>query len=374
VSAPRVPLLDLRRQYAAIKAEIDEAVAEVLAAQTFIGGEPVRRFEAEFAAHCGTRHAIGTSSGSTALHAALLAAGVRPGDEVIVPAMTFAATAEAVVHCGARPVFVDSEPETLCLDARAVEAAITSRTRAVVPVHLYGQLAPMEEINALAAAAGAVVVEDAAQAFLARSPAGAAGNLGRFGCFSLYPSKNLGAYGDGGVIVTSDDDAADWLRKAVNHGRTSKHGHDFIGYNFRLDALQAAVCTVKLRHIARWTERRRALARRYDERLAGLPVTPLRCLRGHAHHLYVIEAPARDALRSHLEAQGIGCAVHYTHPLHQEAAFRPYAPAGGLPVAERAAGRVLALPLFPELGEEEQDRVVAAMTSFDPANQRTVSP
>jgi dTDP-4-amino-4,6-dideoxygalactose transaminase len=364
VSAPRLPLVDLRRQYAAIKAEIDAAIAEVLAAQVFIGGEALARFEAELAAMCGVRHAVGTSSGTTALHAALLVVGVGPGDEVLVPAMTFAATAEAVVHCGATPVFVDSEPGTLCIDAAAAARAVTSRTRAIVPVHLYGQLAPMDELLALGRSAGLAVVEDAAQAFLAASPRGRAGSLGALGCFSFFPAKNLGAYGDGGAVVSDDAAAAARLRQLVDHGRTSKHDHASIGCNYRLDALQAAILRVKLRHVERWTEARRARARRYDELLAGLPVAPLAAVRGHAHHLYVIEADERDRLARHLEARGIASAIHYRRGLHQQPAFQPYAPPHALPVVERACERVLALPLFPELEDAEQARVAGAIREF----------
>lgn len=358
-----VPFVDLKAQYLAIKPEIDEAVYSAIEDTAFIQGDRVRDFESAFADYCGAAHAIACSSGTTALHIALLAAGVKPGDEVIVPSHTFIATAEAVCHCGAVPVFADIDAASYTMDPSRTESLITPKTRALVPVHLYGQLADMDAFAALAEKHGLALIEDTAQAHGAELRGRRAGALAPLAAFSFYPGKNLGAYGDGGAVTAADPETASWIAKMVNHGRTKKYEHELVGYNYRMDALQAAILTVKLNHLAEWTARRKALARRYDEMLADAPVTPPAAVRDHVYHLYVIRTKDRDGLRAHLKEKGIASGIHYPIPLHLQPCFQGLETAP-LPVTEQAARDVLSLPLFPEMSEEQQDYIVQAIRAF----------
>ncbi|MBN1478609.1 DegT/DnrJ/EryC1/StrS family aminotransferase [Candidatus Sumerlaeota bacterium] len=356
-----IPLVDLKAQYRSVRGEIDEAIRETLESAAFIMGSRVSDFERAFADFCGARFGIATSSGTTALHMALIGAGIGAGDEVITPSHTFIATAEAICHCGATPVFIDVDPETMCLDPEQIEPAITPRTKAIVPVHIWGQLADMGAICEVAQRHGLRVIEDAAQAHGAELNGRRAGTLGDFGCFSFFPGKNLGACGDGGMVTTDDEGQAHRLRLLVNHGRHTKYEHEMIGYNYRLDALQGAILSVKLRHLEEWTQARRRLARRYSERLAdvdGISAPVER--RGHVYHLYVIQCDDRDALARALSEEGIASGIHYPIPLHLQPCFShlPSAGRGRFPVTERVVDRILSLPIYPEMTDEQQDRVV----------------
>ena len=362
----KVPIFDLTRQYASLKDELDSAVQRVLDSCRFIFGPEVEALEAEVASYCGARHAVGVASGTDALHLALRGLGIGPGDEVIVPAFTFIATAEVVVYCGATPVFVDINPEDFALDPEAAGAAVTSRTKAIIPVHVFGHPAPMEEIGALAARHGLAVVEDAAQAFGARCEGRVVGSLGHAGCFSFFPTKNLGAFGDGGMVVTDDEALADRLRQLRHHGESRRYHHRMVGYNSRLDALQAAVLRAKLPRIEEWNTARRRVAAAYTEGLAGLAglacPTEAEGVR-HVFHQYTLRVnKGRDALRERLAEKGIGSAVYYPLPLPAQEAFEGEAGSEGRYVeSERAAREVLSLPMFPELTDGEVERVVRAV-------------
>jgi dTDP-4-amino-4,6-dideoxygalactose transaminase len=363
--AKRIPLVDLKAQYQALRPEIDEAIGRVIDRTSFILGEEVERFEAEFAAYCGVAHAVGCANGTDALTLALQAVGVRPGDEVVTVAHTFIATAEAIGAVGARPVFVDVLPGTLLMDPSLLERAITPRTRAILPVHLYGQMVDMDAVMAVARRRGLKVVEDAAQAHGARHRGRRAGSIGDAAAFSFYPGKNLGAYGDAGAVVTNDPAVAGWVAKARNHGRATKYEHDFEGRNSRMDGLQGAVLRVKLRRLDGWNERRRELARKYDARLAGTGAKPVEVAAGAepVHHLYVVETSDRDAALARLAAAGIEGGIHYPVPLHVQKAYAHVGLArGSLPVTERAAARILSLPLYPEMPAEAVDEIVRIVT------------
>jgi dTDP-4-amino-4,6-dideoxygalactose transaminase len=359
-----IPLVDLVGQYRSIRPEVLEAIEQVMATGQFILGEQVDRFEEEFACYCEVDHCVGVGSGSDALHLCLRAMGIGPGDEVITVAHTFIATALAISSVGAEAVFVDVDPTNGTMDPALVEAAITERTRAILPVHLYGQPAGMEPILRLARQYGLKVVEDACQAHGARYRERRAGALGDAACFSFYPGKNLGAYGDGGAVVTRDAALAEHLRLLRQYGQREKYVHLLRGYNSRLDSIQAAVLRVKLRHLERWNDRRREAARHYGELLAGsgvvLPVeTPGN---HHVFHLYVIQHERRDELLCGLHAEGIGAGIHYPIPLHHQAPYRgsrtlPH----GLPVSTALSARIISLPLFPEITEAQIDRVAAAV-------------
>lgn len=363
----KVPLVDLAAQYAAIRPEVDQAIQAVLDATDFIMGPAVKRFEAAFAAYCGAAHCVGVASGTAALELALRAVGAGPGDEVITVAHTFIATAEAITAVGARPVFVDIDPCTCNMDPAQLDAAITPATRALLPVHIYGQPADMTAIRAIAAAHGLPVIEDAAQAHGATWEGVTAGGLGSAACFSFYPGKNLGAYGDAGAVVTNDAAIAEQVRLLRNHGRRSKYLHEVKGYGERLDTLQAAVLEAKLPHLPAWTAARRRLAARYDALLADLPVArPVVAASAEpVWHLYVVRTGQRDALLEHLNRAGIGAGVHYPVPLHLQPAYADLGyQAGALPVTETVAATCLSLPLYPEMTEAQQDRVVAEMRRF----------
>ncbi len=375
-----VPLLDLAAQYASIQPQVEAAVLAVLREQAFILGPRVERFERAMASVVGTPHAVGVSSGTDALLLGLLAENVGPGDEVITTPFTFFATGSAIARTGARPVFVDIDPRTFNLDPSQVEAALGSRTRAIVPVHLFGRMTAMAELGPLARSRGLAIIEDAAQAIGASSAEGAAGSVGDYGCFSFFPSKNLGGAGDGGLVTCKSDERAVRLRRLRVHGATRPHDHQELGGNFRLDALQAAVLEVKLGHLAKWTEARRQNAARYLRLFAqtGLcaphgiaepseehPLVLPEDSRGHAYNQFVVRAARRDELSRSLTESRIGHAVYYPRPVHLQPAFEHLGyRRGAFPVAERAADEVIALPVFPELTDAQAEEVVQRVVGF----------
>ena len=362
-----IPVVDLKAQYAAIKPEVDAAIQRVVESTGFIMGPEVRSFEEAFARFVGAEAAIGVASGTAALHLALLACGIGPGDEVVTTPFTFYATAEAINQAGATPVFVDIAPDTYNLDPDKIEAAITPRTRAIVPVHLYGQSADMDAILAIARRHGLRVIEDAAQAHAAEHHGRRCGSLGDLACFSFYPSKNLGCYGDGGMVTGSDPALLARIRRLRDHGRVGKYEHVELGWGSRLDALQAAILGAKLPHLERWTEQRRAAAARYNDLLSGAEVVvpAERPYNRHVYYCYVISTPRRDGLATHLAEQGIDTIVHYPIPMHLQPAYREMGLGPGtFPVAEASAQQVLSLPMFPEISLEQQQRVARAVRSF----------
>ncbi len=361
----RVPMVDLKAQYAAIKSEIDLAIAGVLDDCDFIMGKAIGKFEQAFAAFAGCRDSVGVASGTAALHLALRASGIGPGDEVICVAHTFMATAEAISMVGAVPVFVDIDPRTYCMDPEQAAAAIGERTRAIMPVHLYGHPAAMDALNTLAGRHGLRVVEDACQAHGAELPGGRrAGSLGDLGCFSFFPGKTLGAYGDAGAVTGNDPAVLERVRRLRNHGRSSKYEHDEVGFGERMDTLQAAILGAKLPHLDGWVAARRRVAERYRHALAGLDLTLPTELPGHRHayHLFVVRVAERDRVLAHLNRQGIGAGIHYPVPLHRQPAYgdRPHR-ALGLAETERAAAEILSLPIYPELTEAQIDHVCATL-------------
>ncbi len=362
----QIPLVDLKAQYDTIQPEIDAAIRHVLESTGFILGPEVKAFERELAAFCEARHAIGVSSGTDALHLALLACGVGPGDEVITTPHTFIATAEAITMCGARPVFVDIDPRTYNLNPSQIEPHVTSRTRAIVPVHLYGQPADMDPILDIAQRCGLCVIEDAAQAHGARYKGKRVGGLGDVACFSFYPGKNLGAYGDGGAVVTNDDEIAARVRLLRNHGRREKYEHLELGFGNRLDALQAAILRVKLTRLEGWNARRRELAAKYTALLSTQEdiVTPfVPAWAEPVWHLYVVRVSDRPGLQARLKQLGVATGIHYPIPLHLQPACRylEYKP-GDLPHTEKAAQEVLSLPLYPELHGKTIEQIVEAFS------------
>ena len=365
-----VHLLDLRAQYLSIKPDIDAAVTRVIEAQHFILGPEVSGLEAEIAAYTGTSHAIGMSSGTDALLAALMALEIEPGDEVVTTTYSFFATAGVIARLGATVVFVDIDPTTYNIDAAAAAAAITARTKAIIPVHLYGRVADMDPMVAAARARGVAVIEDAAQAIGAFDcERRQAGSIGDIGCFSFFPSKNLGGFGDGGMTVTNDAALSHRLRLLRMHGSEPKYYHAIVGGNFRLDALQAAVLRVKLEHLADWTAARRRNADRYrelfeDARLLDRITVP-QDEPGHSYNQFVIRAPERDTLREHLKAQNIGTEIYYPVPLHMQQCFASLGyGAGDLPHAEAAARETVALPIYPELSDTQLVHVVDSIREF----------
>ncbi len=363
----KVPFFDLTAQYRELRAEILAAVDGVFAAAAFSGGPFVEAFEEEFAAHAGARHAVGLNSGTSALHLTLVALGVGAGDEVIVPAQTFIATAWAPAYVGAKPVFVDCDPDTWNIAPAAVGRAVTRRTRAIIGVHLYGQPFDLDAVGAIAAERGLPLVEDAAQAHGARHRDRPVGTIGAAGCFSFYPSKNLGAYGEGGALITEDAALAARVRALRNHASTARYHHDELGYNYRMDGVQAAVLRIKLGHLDRWNARRRAVAERYR---AGLRHPRVRLRREpewarSVHHLFVVsvEDPAR--FRAHLQRAGVETALHYPIPCHLQKAFASLGQGKGhCPVAETHSGRAVSLPLFPEMSDEQVEHVIASVNAY----------
>jgi dTDP-4-amino-4,6-dideoxygalactose transaminase len=365
MSSP-VPLLDLRGQYASIRDEIRLALDRVLESQQFILGPEVEAFEAEAAAYCQCRFAVGVSSGTDALLAALMASGIGAGDEVITTPYTFFATAGSISRLGARPVFVDIDEVTFNLNPSAIEAKITPRTKAIVPVHLFGQMAEMDPILNVARAHQLAVIEDAAQAIGSEYKGRRAGSMGDMACFSFFPSKNLGGFGDAGMVTTNDASLADRLRLLRNHGSTRTYENEIVGGNFRLDAIQAAVLRVKLKYLEGWTEGRRRNAKLYREMLPSAIVAPVE-LPGHRHiyNQFVIRSPQRDPLLQHLRNQSIGNAVYYPTPLHLLPCFRELGgKPGDFPISEAAARESLALPIYPELTPEMIGRVVQAIADI----------
>ena len=361
-----IPFGDLKRQYEAIKPELDAAAARVLASGWYILGPEVQAFEQSFAELCGVAHAIGVGNGTEALYLALVGLGVGQGDEVITVANAAVYEPLTILQAGARPVFVDVDERSHTIDPALLEAAITPRTRAIMPVHLYGRMADMDAILAIARRYRLAVVEDCAQAHGAVLKGRAAGSIGACGCFSFYPSKNLGALGDGGMVVTDDDDLAARLRRLREYGWQRRYyTTDAGGINSRLDELQAALLNVKLGHLERWNERRLQIARRYDDLLAGagLDLPELREDGTHVYHLYVVRARERDRLQAALQVRGVGTAVHYPLPAHLQPVYQDLGMAapGSLPATERLAGEVLSLPIYPELTDMEVDAVAAAV-------------
>jgi len=368
-----VPFVDLQAQYRSIKREVDEAIARVVESAAFILGREVEAFEAAFAEYLGAGFCVGVSSGTAAIQLAVTACGIGAGDEVIVPANTFFATAEAVSTAGATPVFVDADPISYTIDVNKIEAAITPRTRAIIPVHLYGQPADLDPIFEIAARhTNLSVIEDAAQAHGTLYKGRRVGALGRANCFSFYPGKNLGAYGEGGAVVTNDAEVARRVRLLREHGSEQKYRHEIIGYNFRLEGIQGAVLNVKLKYLDGWNDLRRAHAARYHELLAdannggnSLRLPQELPYARHIYHLYVVQTEARDALQKHLNAADIQTGIHYPVPVHLQPAYSSLGHRqGDFPEAERQAARVLSLPMFPELTDEQIARVAEAIHVF----------
>jgi dTDP-4-amino-4,6-dideoxygalactose transaminase len=361
-----VPLVDLKAQYRSIKPEIDAAIARILESSQFVLGEAVASFERDFAAYCGTVHAVAVNSGTSALHLSLLAAGIGAGDEVITTPFTFVATVAAILYSGARPVLVDIDPKNFNIDPGKIERAISPRTKAVLPVHLYGQPADMDPILEMAKRHNLLVIEDACQAHGARYKGRVAGSIGRMGCFSFYPGKNLGAYGEGGAVTTSDPEYARTIRMLRDWGAEKKYEHVLKGYNYRMEGLQGAVLGVKLKHLEAWTAARRAHAVRYTELLAGSGViTPLEMLYArHVWHVYTVRTAERDELQQALSAAGVQTGIHYPIPVHLQPAYADLGyRAGDFPHAEAAAKQVLSLPMFPEMTAAQMQEVVAAVAS-----------
>jgi dTDP-4-amino-4,6-dideoxygalactose transaminase len=358
-----VPFLDLKAQYRTIRADVTAALEQVMQQTAFVLGPAVKQFETSFAAYCGATQCVAVSSGTAALHVAMAALGIGPGDEVIVPAMTFVATAWPVLYLGATPVFVDVDPRRYTLDPAKLAAAITRKTKAIVPVHLYGQCANLGPILELAAAHDIPVLEDAAQAHGATYQGQRAGSWGRMGCFSFYPGKNLGAYGEGGAVVTSDPELAQRIRMLRDHGAQTKYQHETLGYNYRMEGFQGAVLSVKLRHLDAWNAARRKAAAQYDTLLREFVQTPAPCPDGeHVYHVYAVCTPQRDTLRTQLEAAGIGVNMHYPIPVHLLKPFAKFGyTAGSFPVAEQLAKTELSLPMFPEISTEQIETVAAAV-------------
>jgi dTDP-4-amino-4,6-dideoxygalactose transaminase len=360
--------MDLTSQYEVLKTELDEAFSRVVGSQRFILGPEVDALEAELAAYLGVPHAISCASGTDALLLPLKALGAEPGSDVLIPSFTFFATAGAVWNAGYRPVFCDVDPDTFNVTVETLDAVWTERAVAVIPVHLFGQMAPMGEIRAWARQKGLFILEDTAQAIGARSPEGMAGTVGNAGAYSFFPSKNLGAFGDGGLVTTGDDALADKVAKLRVHGGRRMYHHEMVGTNSRLDALQAAVLRVKLPYLEGWAAARRENARLYGERLGGVDGIRLPVVTDgnvHVYNQYTIRAERRDELQAHLGSLGIGCSVYYPVPLHLQECFSSLGGReGDLPVTERLCKEVLSLPIFPELGEERLGRVAEAVRAF----------
>ena len=359
-----IPFVDLKSQYLSIKEEIDTAVFQVLQSTQFILGNEVAALEEEFASYCSADHGIAVNTGTSALHLALLAAGIGAGDEVITVPFTFVATVAAIGYTGATPVFVDVDPVSYTIDVTQIENAITDRTKAILPVHLYGQPADMEPIMEIARRHGLVVIEDAAQAHRAEYKGQRVGSIGDLGCFSFYPGKNLGAYGEGGMVVTSNPDYNQTIRTLRDWGQERRYHHVMKGYNYRMDGLQGAILRVKLRHLDAWTEARRTHAAQYDTLLAdsGVKTPTVMPYSHHVYHVYAVRSPQRDVLQQKLSDRGIQTGIHYPIPVHLQPAYADlgYKP-GDFPRSELAAGEVLSLPMYPELVQEQIKQISAAV-------------
>lgn len=361
---PLIPFLDLKAQYRQIKPEIDAAVERAIESGQFVLGPEVSAFEERFAAYSHAKHCKAVNSGTSALHLALLAAGVGPGDEVITVSMTFVATTAAILYCGATPVFVDIDPGTWTMDPDLIEAAITPRTKAIVPVHLHGLMADMDAIMAVARRHRLIVIEDAAQAHGAEYKGRRAGSIGDAGCFSFYPGKNLGAYGEGGAVVCNDAEIAQRISLLRDWGQASKYNHVVAGYNYRMDGIQGAILNVKMKYIEEWTEARRAVAFQYDRLLDGHPdrrPAPPTYSR-HVYHVYAIEVAERDQAQAKLQAAGISTGIHYPVPVHLQKAYAGLGyKAGDLPVTEFLAGKFLSLPIYAELQPDQVSTVISEL-------------
>jgi dTDP-4-amino-4,6-dideoxygalactose transaminase len=360
----KVPYLDLKAQYQTIRAEVLTALESVCESTRYAQGPPTQEFEKAFAAYCGVRHCISVNSGTSALHLAMRCLDIGQEDEVITVPFTFIATAWAISYVGAKPVFVDIDPARRTLDPKKLEAAITSRTKAIMPVHLFGMPAAMDEINAVAAKHGIPVVEDAAQSHGAVYQGKRAGQFGCLAAFSFYPGKNLGAYGEGGALTTDDDKYAARARSLREHGSTQRYYHDEVGYNYRMDSFQGAILGIKLKHLDGWTAVRQARARRYNELLAGSAITTPAMFADSESvwHCYVIEVDGRDQVREKLTAAGIDTGIHYPLPLHRQKAYAELGhKIGDFPVTDRLSERCLSLPIYPEMTDAQQDAVVAAL-------------
>lgn len=359
-----IPFVDLKAQYLSIKTEIDAAVLNLLDSTQFVLGKEVAAFEELFATYTQTRYVMGVNTGTSALHLALLAAGIGRGDEVITTPFTFIATVSAIDYTGATPVFVDIDPQTFTIDTAKIEAAITPRTKAILPVHLYGQAADMDAIIEIAQRHKLIVIEDAAQAHGAEYKGQRVGSIGDIGCFSFYPGKNLGAYGEGGAVTTNNPEFARTVRMLRDWGAERKYYHDLKGYNYRLEGIQGAVLKVKMKYIEEWTEARRRAAARYDSNLADTGFNTPMALpnRRHVYHVYAIRDAQRDQLQTFLHDQGVSTGIHYPIPVHLQRAFADLGhKEGDFPHAEAAAREVLSLPMYPELPPDQQDLVIAAL-------------
>jgi len=362
-----IPLVDLKIQYNTIRHEIDQAISNVIEQTAFIGGKYCETFEREFAEFCDGEYCIGVANGTDALFITLKALGIGEGDEVITVANTFIATAEAIVATGANAVFVDNNAEDFTIDAIRITEKISSKTKAIIPVHLYGQSADMQEIKALAEKYHLFIIEDAAQAHGAKHNGQTVGTLGDAACFSFYPGKNLGAYGDGGAIVTNNKELAETCRMLADHGRLEKYTHKMAGYNMRLDGLQAAILSVKLKHLSQWNQRRREIANYYNQHISieNVILPKVAQFNEHVYHLYVVQVPRRDELIQFFKENGIGAGIHYPIPLPHQPAFdylghKP----GDFPVSEKLALSILSLPMFPELTTEQLDYIIFKLEEF----------
>jgi len=357
-----IPMVDLKIQYHLLKAEIDRAVLDALESTQFILGPNVTDFEKETAQYLGVPYAIGCASGTDALQLAVLAAGVKPGDEVITTPFTFIATAEAICYAGATPVFVDVDPLTFNLVPELIERAITPRTKAVIPVHLFGQPADMAAISTMCERHKLVLIEDCAQSFGAATCGRMTGSIGDFGCFSFFPSKNLGCYGDGGLVTCATEEGAEALKMLRNHGSRLRYHHDVIGFNSRLDELQAAILRVKLQHVDRFNHERRRVAQRYSAALSDVVQVPFEDDKGvHVYHQYTLLTDQRDKLMAALSAEQIASAIYYPIPLHRQQVFAAQCRGLSLPVAESIANRCMSLPIYPEMTDQQVDQVVAVV-------------
>ena len=357
----KVPFLDLKAHHAPLTEEFDRAIREVIESSAFAGGPFVERFEEEFASFCGSSYAIGVGNGTDALWLALLALGIGEGDEVITVPNTFIATAEAITYCKARPVFVDVDPDTFTMNPAELEKSLTKKTKAIIPVHLFGQPADMDSILEFARANGLFVVEDAAQAHGAQYKGQKAGTMGDGGCFSFYPGKNLGAFGEAGAVVTNDPELRKQIQMLRDHGQSRKYYHSTMGWNCRMDGIQAAILSIKLSHLDKANSLRRKHALEYNQAFAGIDevLTPFEAKYArHVYHVYAVRVQERDAVLRHLQEKGVGCAVHYPVPVHlQEAGRNLGYTKGAFPIAEKLADEFLSLPMFPELTEEQIEYV-----------------
>ena len=362
-----IPFVDLKTQYLSIKNEIDTAVLKVLESTQFVLGNEVKAFEKEFADYCNADYGIAVNTGTSALHLALLAAGISAGDEVITVPFTFVATTAAICYTGATPVFVDIDPVSYTIDITQIEKAITERTKAILPVHLYGQPADMEPILDIARRHGLVVIEDAAQAHGAEYKGQRVGSIGDIGCFSFYPGKNLGAYGEGGMAVTNNPEYAQTMGMLRDWGQERRYHHVLKGYNYRMDGIQGAILRVKLRYIEAWTEGRRTHAAKYDQLLAssGVSIPAVMPYSRHVYHVYAVRSPERDALQQSLQEQEIQTGIHYPIPVHLQPAYADLGyKSGDFPHSEAASREVLSLPMYAELGTESQTQVAKAVISL----------